>query len=293
MLSVMIPARNEFYLNKTINEVLSKAFGEVECIVILDGAPPVEPLPDGITVIEHSKPMGIAQCSWDAAQIANGDLIMKLDAHCLLGEGYDRILADACGPKDLVVPARYQLKADSWSAGYGPIHYLFLTYPYLKEDQFGFGFHGKKWRSRGDEGDYFGPEKAHDSERISEIMAFQGSCWTMSKERFLALGGVDRRYILMQESTDIGMKVWLSGGRCLRVKDAWYAHWHKSAGRGYWMNLKEKRWAESHAADFWMNDRWDHPLKERPFSWFVEHFWPIPTWPEDWSDPKYREALSE
>ena len=23
--------------------------------------------------------------------------------------------------------------------------------------------------------------------------------------------------------------------------------------------------------------------------WFVEKFWPIPGWPEDWKDPKYQE----
>jgi len=31
-----------------------------------------------------------------------------------------------------------------------------------------------------------------------------------------------------------------------------------------------------HAADRWMNDRWDSPSRVRGMRWFTEHFWPIP-----------------
>jgi len=300
--SVLIPARNEPFLNRTIQSVLDMATEDVEVIICLDGAPPVEPIIDDprVRVIEKAEAEGIGAASWDMAQSATGEYVMKLDAHCLLAPGWDMALKEHCGPSDLLVPARYQLKDEKWKRGYGPIHYLFLTYPWLQEPQFGAGIHGKKWQ--GPDGtqrravgrEYFWPERAW-AERapLDDIMSFQGSLWFMQRERFLALDGVDRRCILWGEAINLGCKVWLSGGRCLRDKSTWYAHLHKGRkhGRGYWMNKRRMQIINLWTADYWMNDRWEHPLKSRSWRWFVEHFWPIPSWPDDWDDPHYQDEF--
>jgi glycosyltransferase involved in cell wall biosynthesis len=291
--SVCIPSRNEPFLNRTINEVLSKARGDVECIAYLDGEPETEPLPDDkrVVVVRGAKSEGIGAAMTVMARNATGEYIMKLDAHCALGEGYDVAMAEHCGERDLLVPARYQLKPEAWQRGYGPIHYLYPTYPWLCEPQCGAGIHGKKWVGEsGLEGSYWWPEKARRDKPLDDIMTFQGSCYFMRRDRFIALGGVDPQYVLYQEATTIGMKVWLSGGRCLRDKSTWYAHLHKGAkfGRGYFINKAYSIQMNMEAADLWLNDRWQHPLKERPFKWFVEHFWPIPGWPEDWDNPRYQ-----
>lgn len=302
MLSVLIPARNEKFLNKTIKCVLHAAQEEVEVIVLLDGDPPAKPIPEWqhVRVLENDKPQGIGAASWTMANEARGEYIMKLDAHCLLADGFDIVLKEHCEYEDLLVPARYQLKDMGWKRGYGPIHYLFLTYPWLQEPQFGAGMHGKKWQ--GPDGMakravgrvYFWPERAwKDRYPLDEIMAYQGSLWFMHKERFLELGGVDSRCVLWGESLNLSMKVFMSGGRNLRDKKTWYAHLHKGKrhGRGYHMNKRTMQAINLWSADYWMNDRWEHPLKVRGIRDFVEHFWPIPGWPEDWDDPRYQEEF--
>jgi len=299
VVSILIPARNEKFLNKTVKCILQAAAGEVEVIVLLDGAPPTKPLPHWrhVTVIENKDAKGIGAASWRMANEATGDYIMKVDAHCLLAPGFDEALKEHCEYRDLLVPARYQLKDQGWRRGYGPIHYLFLTYPWLQEPQFGAGMHGKKWQSedglakRAVGRQYFWPERAWaDRQPLDEIMAFQGSCWFMHKRRFLELGGVDQRCILWGEAINIGMKVFMSGGRMMRDKSTWYAHLHKGRkhGRGYWMNKKFMQKINLWSADYWMNDRWIHPERVRSIFEFVTHFWPIPGWPEDWDDPKYQ-----
>jgi len=302
VLSVIIPSRNEKFLNKTIKCALHAAVGDVEVLVLLDGAPPAKPIPNwrNVRVIEEHTPGGIGDATWQLANEAQGEFIMKLDAHCLLAEGYDEILKAHCDYKDLLVPARYQLKDDGWKRGYGPIHYLFLTYPWMQEPQFGAGMHGKKWQ--GDSGlakravgqQYFWPERAwKDKYPLDDIMAFQGSCWFMHRERFLELDGVDKRCWLWGESLNIGLKVFMSGGQMKRDKSTWYAHLHKGRkhGRGYYIQKRKMQAINLWSADYWMNDRWDHPLKERGIKEFVEHFWPLPGWPDDWDDPKYQEAF--
>jgi len=293
MLSVLIPSRNEPYLNRTIDEVLTKAAGPVECVVLLDGAPPTEPLPvdKRIVVLVNEQPAGIGAASWAMANAAQGDYIMKLDAHCMLAQGYDAQLIADCGENDLLVPSRYQLKGDTWTRGYGPIDYLYLTYPWLAEPQFGAGMHGKKWQGLdGVSAGYFWPEHARAGIALDDIMTFQGSLFFMRRQRFIDLGGVDSRYWLWQEALSIGMKVWLSGGRCMVDKGTWYAHLHKGKlyGRGYFVSKRREHASNVHSADLWMNDKWEHPLKVRDMRWFVNHFWPIPTWPEDWDNPRYQ-----
>lgn len=291
--SIVIPSRNEIHLQRTIDGVLSNAAGEVEVIVVLDGAPPVEPLREDarVRVIYNAEPKGIAAASWDAAQIATGEYLMKLDAHCLLAEGYDEVLKAECEWDWLLVPARYQLKEETWSRGYGPIHYNYLTYPWLEEPQFGGGMHGKKWLGEnGLEGGYFFREKRDKDILIDDAMIFQGSLWFMHRANFLRLGGVDRIYWLMQEASNIAFKVWESGGRCARCKTTWYAHLHKeqARGRGYYINKHQVIGNNYHSADYWMHDHWNSRKRKRGISWWVDHFWPIPGWPEDWDNPKYQ-----
>jgi glycosyltransferase involved in cell wall biosynthesis len=295
-LSVCIPSRNELYLQRTIDEVLNKAAGDVEVIVVLDGAPPVEPLREDsrVRVIYNEIAKGIGWASWDAAQIATGEYLMKLDAHCLLAEGYDEVLKAECAPDWLLVPSRYQLKEEGWNCGYGPIEYLYMTYPWLEEPQFGGGFHGKKWLGEnGLEGHYFFRENRDKGILIDDMMAFQGSMFFMHRANFLRLGGVDRRYWLTQEAPSIGMKVWESGGRCAICKKTWYAHLHKGQahGRGYPMSKRQQIGDNYYSADYWMHDRWHSRKFKRGIYWWVDHFWPIPGWPEDWDDPKYEKAF--
>lgn len=298
--SVLIPSRNEKFLNKTIKCVLQSASGEVDVIVLLDGAPPAKPIPDWkrVTVLENEKAQGIGAASWKMAHATDAEYIMKLDAHCLLAEGWDETLIEHCDYLDLLVPARYQLKDEGWKRGYGPIHYLYLTYPWLQEPQFGAGMHGKKWQCEDGLGKravgkhYFWPEREWaDRQPLDEIMAFQGSCWFMHRDRFLELDGVDRRAILWGEAINIGMKVFESGGRCMRDKSTWYAHLHKGKkhGRGYWMDKTFMQRINLWTADYWMGDKWEHPLRVRGIHEFAEHFWPLPGWPEDWDDPHYKE----
>ncbi len=58
-LSVIIPARNEEFLELTINSVLDNAKAKTEVIAILDGYWP-EPIEDraNLTLVHHSEPIG-------------------------------------------------------------------------------------------------------------------------------------------------------------------------------------------------------------------------------------------
>jgi len=256
----------------------------------LDGAPPVEELPADVVTIVKDKSEGLGAATWDMAQIATGQYVLKLDAHCSLAEGYDDILLREARPKRLQVLSRYQLKASEWRRGHGPSQYLYMTYPWLCDSSYGCGMHSTKWLGDdGLQGDYFKRERDLRGLSVDEVMTFQGSMWFIERDYFVALGGIEREYILHQEATTIGMKVWLSGGECVVNKDSWYAHLFKGKRfGGFRLNKGNINALNRVAAERWMNDQWDSPMRVRDMRWYVEHFWPIPGWPADWADPHYQ-----
>lgn len=289
-LSVIVPSRNEPYLTKTINDILVKATGDIEVIVVLDGWKPDPPLKDDprVKVVRHEESLGMRHAINSAAAVAQGEFIMKCDAHVMFGEGFDEILARDCEYDWTVVPSRYSLDADNWERSYGPIQYLYLTWPFVNDKQFGEGLHGKKHLGENGLGglgknDYYWMERQRAGIPIDDIMTWQGSCWFMHRQRFLDLGTMDTRfYNVYQEAQELGFKTWLSGGRLVVDKNTWMAHWHKGAGTqpDYGLSRKRKHENARLSTRYWMTDQW--PGATRTIKWFVEKFWPIPGWPEDW-----------
>ena len=92
--SVIIPSRDEFYLAKTVQDVLVKAAGPVEVIAVLDGYWPEPPLDDypNVHLIHWSESKGMRAAIHAAAWIAKGEYLLKLDSHCSICERWDDIL---------------------------------------------------------------------------------------------------------------------------------------------------------------------------------------------------------
>ena len=89
--SVLIPARNERFLAPTVDDLFNKAEGEIEVIVFLDGYKPDPPLQErpGLKTIHSPKPAGMRPAINACASVASGKYLMKVDAHCMFGEGFD------------------------------------------------------------------------------------------------------------------------------------------------------------------------------------------------------------
>lgn len=305
MLSVIIPSRNQpdwKFTQRTVDDLFDNAEDEIEVICVLDGYELNPPLKErkNLIVIHNHVARGMRQGINAGAAIAKGKYIMKCDDHCAFGQGYDKILAENCDDDWLAVPSRYALDGEKWCQKgydknpfkYGPIEYLYLTYAYNLDEQFGFGFHGKKWLGNegGQTGGYFDREKAKKDILIDDMLTFQGSCWFMPKKLFERIGGMQiEGFYQHQEAQEMGFKVWLSGGRCVINKKTWYAHLHKgdTYGRGYHLLKHQMIKSAIYSAELWLNNKW--PGQTRKFKWLIEHpsWWPLDRWPEDWDDPKH------
>ncbi len=245
-LSVVIPSRNEPYLDKTISDLFEKKEGEIEVIVILDGYLPT--LDPRVTYIHRSEARGMRNGINSAVALAKGKYILKTDAHCMFDKGFDVKLLKDAAPETILVPRRYRLDPEAWSIiedGRPPIDRMYLT-----KD-----FHGKDWQAGNTEA------------LIEETPSSQGSCWFMEKSYFNHLELLDEETYgsFFSEFQEIGFKCWLSGGRVLVDKNTWYCHWHKDK-RGYQLPDEEKMKARQAIENF----TWHKQI--HPVSWFWEHF---------------------
>lgn len=296
--SIIIPSRNEKFLQATIDDLLAKAAGEVEILAVLDGWWPDPPLRDDarMVVLHRGEAQGMRPAINDAAQIATGRYLMKCDAHCMFAEGYDEALKSSCDEDWLMVPTRHAVDAETWTMKPRHWNHHYLTYPYLPS-QYGAGLHAvtPAW----DVNKIINAQRAQFP--LDDLMSFQGSCWFQHTANFLRLGPLDHEnYYFYQEAQEIGLRQWMTGGKCVLNTRTWYAHYHKGnnakhtsdgrVGRGFYLDLRKKRRSEAYSADFWVNDR--HPGATRTFVSLVEQFWwlieqmtdPRYAWPSDWRD---------
>jgi len=72
--SIIIPARNEIFLQKTVSDLLTKAEGNIEVIVILDGYWPTPQLIEDtrLKIIHRGKPTGMRAAINAGVAIAKG-----------------------------------------------------------------------------------------------------------------------------------------------------------------------------------------------------------------------------
>ncbi len=287
--SVLIPSRNERFLPQTINDVLTKATGDVECIVILEGYWPDPPLQDrpNLILIHRGQAMGMRAAINGAASIAHGEYLLKCDAHCMFAQGYDEVLQKDIEDNWIVIPRRYSLDPEAWTIaqnGKSPIDYHYLSCPIWSErERDDYSMHGAEWNERSRQ------RRDKPEFDVDEQMSFQGSCWFMTATHFHEhLGGMSEVGYgsFTQEPQEIGNKTWLGpwDGRVMVNKKTYYCHLHKGKqyGRGYPLSTNELRKGHEYAGVYWMKNQW--PERAHNIEWLIDRFWPVPTWPDDWKE---------
>ncbi len=258
MLSIIIPSRNEKYLNKTIEDLLVKTIKDFEIIVVLEGYWPEIIQDKRVHYIHFTVPRGMRGAINAGVALAKGEYLMKCDAHCKFDKGFDMVMESICLEKTVVIPRRYRLDPERWEIiidGRQPIDRM-----YLSKD-----LHGRDW------------QEGNTDTMMEETPSSQGSCWMMRKDYYkeLELLDEDTYGTFFSEMQEIGLKCWLSGGRMIVDKHTWYAHWHKTDGRGYSLGKDQGKLAED-AVNKWKDKGWHKQIY--PLSWLWEHF---PTMPKE------------
>lgn len=317
-LSVIIPARNEAYLQRTLEDVLSMSRAHTEAIVICDGALPLTPLAqhDRLHLVVLPESIGQRAATNLGVRLSQAPYVMKLDAHCALAPGYDvQLIEDAqtLGTDVTQIPRQFHLHVLNWKCvGCGDEWYQgpqptacgtcadagrpggpFERVPLWERRQ-------TRWRKstdtpRGgcissvawgfDHTLKFGyvHEIAHrqQGQDFVETMSLLGACWFLSRDRFWQLGGMDENHGSWgQMGTELACKSWLSGGRVVTNTRTWYAHLFRTQGGEFGFPYPITM-QQTEAARRYSRRTWLQnawPGQVLPLRWLVEKFAPLPGW---------------
>lgn len=296
LLSVIIPSRNEQFLQKTVDDLLSKAEEAVEIVIVMDGVwqENFDWNKKNIVVIHHGTfrdSFGMRPSINAGMAVANGEFVMKLDGHCMIEKGFDVKLKADCEDNWVMIPRRHRLDPDKWEIADGgkpPVDYMAIDYPYKIPFHHANGLHGHIWNQRYHE---------RKDILIDDTPSFQGSCYFCTRKHWdkTIIRLEDENYgPFSSEAQEIGFKTLFSGGEVKVNKKTWYAHLHKGKrfGRGfafsntqYKKHLDEIQKGQKYCMDYWLNTK-DYKYD---FEWFINKFPNMPNWEKDWKKQMARD----
>ena len=298
-LSILIPSRNEMFLAKTIEDILSNIEADTEIIPVIDGGEAGPPVPEHprVRVIRHEVSTGQRASTNEAARASTAKFIMKCDAHCAFDKGFDRKLMETFEYDWTVIPRMYNLHVFDWmckSCGNrtyqgptltkcekcqkdGPFERVMVWKPrwnrcsdYARFDR---DLHFQYW------GDFKKRPEAQGD--ITDLMSSIGACWMIHRDRYWDIDGMDERHGSWgQMGTELACKTWLSGGRQVINKKTWFSHMFRTQGKDfgfpYPLSASQVANAREHSRWLWKEDRW--PKAKYPLTWLINRFAPVPTW---------------
>ncbi len=288
MLTVIIPAGGpgEIFFKRTIQDVLEKSAGDLEVYAMCDGWHEDDPVQDDrVTYLDL--PYSTSNQKRQAVNLAisrcSGDLVMVLDAHCLMSEGFDVVFAEHSRPNRIMIPRRMRLDPFNWclEPAYGrpPIDYEYFQWREVikgKDNHDLGGLRGYKWDSR-------------TLERldlmVDDVFTCQASCWCAPRQWVIEndLFSVEGYGGWGAEAEQVVLGTLLAGGEAKVIKYVEEGHWHKGQnGRGYHLNRSERLASYAYSYDYWV-------FKQKEF--FIEtmdRFMPINNWPSNWTEILYQ-----
>lgn len=296
-LSILIPARNEIFLARTVESLLQNIRGNTEIIVVLDGqwADPGVPDDPRITVIYHNQSIGQRAATNEACRLSSAKYIMKIDAHCDVDEGFDVKLMDAMKGHDnwTVVPLMRNLHAFDWVCPEGHRRYQSPSgvckecgKP-TKRDVVWIAKESPKSTSycfdKTLHFQYFGDFKKRPEGQgdITPTMSLQGSCFMLTRDKYWELNICDEKHGSWgQQGVEVALKTWLSGGEVMCVQTTWYAHMFRTQGGDfgfpYPLSGSDVEKARKYSRELWFENKWPQAIHD--LDWLLEKFKPVPDW---------------
>lgn len=295
-LSILIPARNEMFLEHTVENLLKNIRGNTEIIVVLDGYWSQVPETERVTILHYEQAIGQRAATNKAAQIATGKYLMKIDAHCVVDEGFDVKMMDAMKGHDhwTIVPKMFNLHAFDWVCKnkhriyQGPtpekcaqcgekMTREIIMQPRMNRESRFYRFdktlHFQYW------GEF--KQRPEAKAEIAPTLSLQGSCFMLTKERYMALNICDEAFGSWgQQGTEVACKTWLSGGEVMVVSSTWYAHMFRTQGGDfgfpYPQSGKQIEHARKFSRELFLKGKWDKAV--RTLDDLLDQFRPVPDW---------------
>ena len=239
-LAILIPARNEKYLKRTLQDIFEHSTDDTEVIVGLDGY--TEDLTDingRVTVFRTQEPIGQRAMTNELARLTTAEYVMKIDAHVSFSHGFDTAMLKDAGEDITLVPVLLNLRPFHWVCKQGHMQQHSNKQPeqcFCGEKEF---TSVDSWKVVPkpicssfylDTNLIFNYCPIQSTELVNETMAIQGSGWLVSRKKYWELDLSGEEFGSWgQQGAEVSLKTWLSGGTVLCTKRAYMGHWFRQS----------------------------------------------------------------
>ena len=307
-LSLLIPARNEIFLSKTVDNILENIEDDTEIIVGLDGNWAEPPIVDDkrVTIVYYGQSIGQRCMTNQLCKLSKSKFVMKVDAHCAFDKGFDRKMIEAfkeTGDNVTMVPTMRNLWAFDWvctkcgerryqgqsgvctkcgGETYRDIKWIGKQSPQSNFYRFDTTLHFQYWKDL--------EKRPEGNGDLCEGFSLQGSCFMLTRKNYWDLDISEENFGSWgNQGTEVSCKTWLSGNKVIVNKRTWYAHMFRTQGGDfgfpYPLSGRQVDEARKYSRALFMENTWKKQIY--PLSWLIEKFRPIP----DWHDNKGKEVL--
>lgn len=291
-LSILIPARNEEFLGRTIQNILENIEGKTEIIAVLDGYWPNPPIIDDprVILVHLTTPIGQRAATNLACRISKAKYIMKVDAHCAFDKGFDVKMMKDMQDDWTMVPTMRNLHAFDWVCPEGHRRYqspsgsctecgketqkdilwIAKERPQSNAYRFDTDMHFQYWQEFADK------QTGH----LTDTLSIQGSCFMVTREKYWELDICSEEFHSWgQQGVEVACKTWLSGGRVVVNRNTWYAHMFRTQGGDFSFPYEnpQSKVVENRerSKELFMNNTWPKAIHD--FQWLLDKFNP-PGW---------------
>jgi len=317
-LSILIPARNEMFLARTIQDIIENSGETTEIIAVLDGQSTNPPIPqyERVNLIYVPEAVGQRAAQNLACKLSKAKYVMKVDAHCSFDKGFDRKMLEGfkeVGDDVTMVPIMRNLWAFDWKCMkcgkkwyQGPtptkcqetnlkntgkpcestkfsrkMMWVGKSNPQSTSYCFNAEPHFQYFREYTKRPEY---KKDLEEKGFTETMSLQGSCFMSTRKKYWELELCDENFGNWgNQGIEVAAKTWLSGGRVLVNHRTWYAHMFRTQGGDFgfpWpASGNDIQKTKNIIKDLFWNNKWTK--QKYPLSWLIEKFWPVSGWTEE------------
>lgn len=305
-LSVVIPARQEEWLARTIQDLIENTSDKTEIIAVLDGAwtdPAILQHPR-VNVIYVPESIGQRKATNLGVRLSKAKYVAKTDAHCAFDKDFDIKMLDGfakMGDNVTMVPVMKNLHVYDWKCykcghkeyqdrinicpldknimrkkmiwqprrGINSTSYCFDSEPHFAY------FEDYKHRE---------PYITDKKTGFTESMSLQGSFFMSTRKKYweLELSG-EEMGSWGNQGIEIACKTWLSGGRVLVNHNTWYAHCFRTKGDVFGFPYPQSGKHVSRTKERVREMLWNKkaPKQIYPVSWLIRKFSPVSNWTEE------------
>lgn len=302
-ISFLIPARNEEFLVKTIDDILAHTGEESEIIVGLDGCWPPQPIQDNprVKIFHVTEPIGQRAMQNQLARLSRARYVAKVDAHCAFDDDFGNKMLNffkEVGDDTVAVPIMRNLHAFNWKCPDGHTRYQSpsgpckecgkptekdvvwfakprpesTSYLFDKEPHFQY-FNEYKRR----------PEYKEMVEKLgyNETMSLQGSFFMATRHNYWKYELCDEKAGSWgNQGLEIACAAWLSGLKVICNHKTWYAHMFRTQGGDFGFPYKIRDKDVNKTKDYIKDKYWNMRNKKQinKVEWLVDKFAPVPGW---------------